>query len=268
MACYLANLPRSQHQTHSRCYSIHCAQNFYFLIIAVLSVIPNVSPKPWFVSVAPLAFVLTVSAVKEAYEDFVSGSKRVYGFRPKRHNLISRVDQTPPSLCSVLISIPFLVVSVSLLQCFAFADFRTQCFFDWRQLIEHFYKHWFAVERFWLRAVSELNTHMMYAFHTFSRLIDNTLDLITNTVLVHVCSWQQRYQMDKEVNNTKVLRWDGTKFIHITWQARSANSSQCLFLCLIVSFVLSLFVLLACYHSFLCLCGLRLCAWFWGGSLS
>lgn len=43
--------------------------NLYFLGIAILSLFP-LSPKPWWVSVLPLLFVLTVSAVKEAIEDW------------------------------------------------------------------------------------------------------------------------------------------------------------------------------------------------------
>jgi phospholipid-transporting ATPase len=43
--------------------------NLYFLFIAILSLFP-LSPKPWWVSVLPLLFVLAVSAVKEAIEDF------------------------------------------------------------------------------------------------------------------------------------------------------------------------------------------------------
>jgi len=45
--------------------------NFYFLMIAILSTTPF-SPKTPIVSIAPLVFVLTVSAVKEAIEDRVS----------------------------------------------------------------------------------------------------------------------------------------------------------------------------------------------------
>jgi hypothetical protein len=43
--------------------------NIYFLIIAILSLTP-VSPKPAFVSIAPLVFVLAVTAIKEAIEDY------------------------------------------------------------------------------------------------------------------------------------------------------------------------------------------------------
>jgi hypothetical protein len=45
--------------------------NFYFLINAILSLTPY-SPKPPSVSIAPLVFVLLVSAVKEAFEDYAS----------------------------------------------------------------------------------------------------------------------------------------------------------------------------------------------------
>jgi len=43
--------------------------NFYFLIVAIISLTP-LSPKTPFVSVAPLVFVLLVSAIKEAVEDW------------------------------------------------------------------------------------------------------------------------------------------------------------------------------------------------------
>lgn len=44
--------------------------NFYFLIIAILST-TNFSPKSPWVSIIPLVFVLSVTAVKEALEDYV-----------------------------------------------------------------------------------------------------------------------------------------------------------------------------------------------------
>eukprot|EP01083_Nonionella_stella_P255963 877860_1 len=56
--------------------------NFYFLIIAILSLTP-VSPKPPVVSVAPLVFVLSVSAIKEAIEDY------------QRHKLDEEMNNTP-----------------------------------------------------------------------------------------------------------------------------------------------------------------------------
>ena len=43
--------------------------NLYFLFIAILSLFP-LSPKAWWVSVLPLVFVLAVSALKEAVEDW------------------------------------------------------------------------------------------------------------------------------------------------------------------------------------------------------
>ena len=46
--------------------------NCYFLIIVIITFIPSLSPlTPW-TSVLPLAFVLGVTAIKEAYEDIVS----------------------------------------------------------------------------------------------------------------------------------------------------------------------------------------------------
>jgi len=44
--------------------------NLYFLLIAVLQLIPGLSPTHWFTTVAPLIFVLFVNAVKEIYDDY------------------------------------------------------------------------------------------------------------------------------------------------------------------------------------------------------
>ncbi|GMH43083.1 hypothetical protein BSKO_11005 [Bryopsis sp. KO-2023] len=44
--------------------------NLYFLLIAVLQLIPGLSPTHWFTTVAPLVFVLIVNAVKEIYDDY------------------------------------------------------------------------------------------------------------------------------------------------------------------------------------------------------
>ena len=42
----------------------------YFLLIAVLQLIPGLSPTHWFTTVAPLMFVLFVNAIKEIYDDY------------------------------------------------------------------------------------------------------------------------------------------------------------------------------------------------------
>ena len=42
----------------------------YFLLIAVLQLIPGLSPTHWFTTVAPLIFVLLVNAIKEIYDDY------------------------------------------------------------------------------------------------------------------------------------------------------------------------------------------------------
>lgn len=44
--------------------------NLYFLLIAVLQLVPGLSPTHWFTTVAPLIFVLFVNAVKEIYDDY------------------------------------------------------------------------------------------------------------------------------------------------------------------------------------------------------
>ncbi|EGC31992.1 hypothetical protein DICPUDRAFT_49853 [Dictyostelium purpureum] len=44
--------------------------NFYFLIVSCLQLIPGVSPTGRFTTLGPLCIVLTVTALKEAYEDY------------------------------------------------------------------------------------------------------------------------------------------------------------------------------------------------------
>jgi hypothetical protein len=44
--------------------------NLYFLLCAVLQLIPKLSPTSWFTTVAPLVFVLAVNAVKEGFDDY------------------------------------------------------------------------------------------------------------------------------------------------------------------------------------------------------
>ena len=46
--------------------------NIFFLIIALLQQIPDVSPTGRYTTLVPLLFILTVSAIKEIIEDFVS----------------------------------------------------------------------------------------------------------------------------------------------------------------------------------------------------
>lgn len=43
--------------------------NLYFLLTAILQLIPGLSPTSWFTTVAPLVFVLAVNAIKEGYDD-------------------------------------------------------------------------------------------------------------------------------------------------------------------------------------------------------
>ena len=44
--------------------------NFVFLLMVIIQLIPGVSPFPLYTTVAPLVFILAVSAIKEAIEDF------------------------------------------------------------------------------------------------------------------------------------------------------------------------------------------------------
>lgn len=46
--------------------------NCFFLLIALLQQIPDVSPTGRYTTLVPLIFILAVSAIKEIIEDFVS----------------------------------------------------------------------------------------------------------------------------------------------------------------------------------------------------
>ena len=46
--------------------------NIYFLVTTILVCIPAFSPLPPYSSIGPLTFVLGMSMLREAYEDFVS----------------------------------------------------------------------------------------------------------------------------------------------------------------------------------------------------
>ncbi|CEP00899.1 unnamed protein product (mitochondrion) [Plasmodiophora brassicae] len=45
--------------------------NFYFLIIICISIPPQFAPYPWYTTALPLIFILTISAAKDGYEDFL-----------------------------------------------------------------------------------------------------------------------------------------------------------------------------------------------------
>jgi magnesium-transporting ATPase (P-type) len=45
--------------------------NFYFLIVVIIQLVPSISPLIPITSILPLVFVLVVTAIKEALEDFV-----------------------------------------------------------------------------------------------------------------------------------------------------------------------------------------------------
>lgn len=67
------------------------AANLYFILIAALQLIPGFSPTSWGTTVAPLAFVLLLNAVKEAIDDF-------------KRNLSDRSvgTEAPPRSCVIL----------------------------------------------------------------------------------------------------------------------------------------------------------------------
>eukprot|EP00002_Diphylleia_rotans_P003086 TRINITY_DN12068_c0_g1_i3.p1 TRINITY_DN12068_c0_g1~~TRINITY_DN12068_c0_g1_i3.p1 ORF type:complete len:1169 (+),score=197.15 TRINITY_DN12068_c0_g1_i3:63-3569(+) len=46
------------------------ASNFYFLVVILIQLIPNVSPIFPITSILPLVFVLTITAIREGYEDY------------------------------------------------------------------------------------------------------------------------------------------------------------------------------------------------------
>lgn len=57
--------------------------NIFFLLIALMQQIPNVSPTGRYTTAGPLIFILTVSAIKEIFED------------AKRHKADRSVNRTP-----------------------------------------------------------------------------------------------------------------------------------------------------------------------------
>lgn len=44
--------------------------NLYFLIIAILQLIPGLAPTSWFTTVCPLVIVLLINAIKEIADDY------------------------------------------------------------------------------------------------------------------------------------------------------------------------------------------------------
>ncbi|KPM02924.1 phospholipid-transporting ATPase IA-like protein [Sarcoptes scabiei] len=67
--------------------------NIFFLFIALMQQIPNVSPTGKYTTLVPLIFILTVSALKEIFEDI------------KRHHADRKVNNTPTIVFSRLKSI-------------------------------------------------------------------------------------------------------------------------------------------------------------------
>lgn len=57
--------------------------NLYFLLIALIQLIPGLSSTSWITTVAPLSFVLILNGVKEAYDDW-------------RHHVADRLVSTSP----------------------------------------------------------------------------------------------------------------------------------------------------------------------------
>lgn len=59
--------------------------NCFFLFIALLQQIPDVSPTGRYTTLVPLIFILTVSALKEIIEDFVSFTKIPFFIKQFQH---------------------------------------------------------------------------------------------------------------------------------------------------------------------------------------
>lgn len=57
--------------------------NLYFLLIALIQLVPGLSPTSWITTFAPLSLVLILNGVKEAYDD-------------RRHHVADRLVSTPP----------------------------------------------------------------------------------------------------------------------------------------------------------------------------
>lgn len=51
--------------------------NFYFLLVVLVELIPNVSPLTPLASIFPLVFVVGVTAIKDAYEDIVRSQTKL-----------------------------------------------------------------------------------------------------------------------------------------------------------------------------------------------
>uniref|UniRef100_A0A8C9VF32 Phospholipid-transporting ATPase n=1 Tax=Scleropages formosus TaxID=113540 RepID=A0A8C9VF32_SCLFO len=59
--------------------------NAYFLFLLILQLIPQVSSLSWFTTIVPLALVLTITAVKDATDDYVSIAKDMEGVQIISH---------------------------------------------------------------------------------------------------------------------------------------------------------------------------------------
>lgn len=60
--------------------------NCFFLFIALLQQIPDVSPTGRYTTLVPLIFILSVSAIKEIVEDVVSNKKLLFIFFNRKSN--------------------------------------------------------------------------------------------------------------------------------------------------------------------------------------
>jgi len=52
--------------------------NLYFLLLTIIQLIPGVSSVPFYSTLVPLVIVLSITALKDAYDDVVSVNEYVY----------------------------------------------------------------------------------------------------------------------------------------------------------------------------------------------
>ncbi|KAB0375076.1 hypothetical protein FD755_013568 [Muntiacus reevesi] len=69
--------------------------NAYFLFLLILQLIPEISSLTWFTTIVPLVLVVTMTAVKDATDDYVTTSLSLFTFINWRQNR----QPTPTDLC-------------------------------------------------------------------------------------------------------------------------------------------------------------------------
>ena len=54
--------------------------NLYFLLLTIIQLIPGVSSVPFYSTLVPLVIVLSITALKDAYDDVVSVCARIHAY--------------------------------------------------------------------------------------------------------------------------------------------------------------------------------------------